>query len=228
MRSVLHEAHRVLAPTGCVLLHCDWRTCHHLWIELERIFGASNAVNHLIWSYGLGGSGPRSFARKHDDILFFGKSNRYWFQAPLVPSRSRRMAGAPKKATDVFDIPAINNMAAERTGWPSQKPLALLSMLVGACSPPGGTVLDPFCGSGTTLVAASSLGRRAIGFDLSPRAVEVARRRLVAAGTAGAPVRRTRHSRASDAVGAAAGVKRASKARRRSRAAVADGVTAVR
>lgn len=180
MRRLLAEAHRSLSPRGNLLLHCDWRTCHHLWIALEEIFGADRAVNHLIWSYGLGGSGPRAFARKHDDILFFSRSEFYWFDPPLVPSRSRRMAGAPKKATDVIEIPAINNMAAERTGWPSQKPLPLLELLVGACSPPAGVVLDPFCGSGTTLVAAVSLGRHAIGFDRSARAIEISRRRLSA------------------------------------------------
>lgn len=176
---VLAEGHRVLRPTGTLLLHCDQRTCHHLWITLERIFGRSMAVNHLIWSYGLGGSGPRSFARKHDDILVFARSDRYWFEPPMVPSRSRRMGGAPKKATDVLEIPSLNNMAHERCGWPTQKPLALLEVLVGACCPPDGVVLDPFCGSGTTLVAALKLGRRAIGVDQSPCAVEISRRRLL-------------------------------------------------
>ena len=71
-------------------------------------------------------------------------------------------------------------MARERTGYPTQKPLALLSLLVSACCPPGGIVLDPCCGSGTTLVAAAESGRTAIGFDLSESAVRVARDRLAA------------------------------------------------
>ena len=173
-----------LTPDGILLVHCDWRTVHHLRLRLDAMLGADRFVNHLIWSYGLGGSSPRRFARKHDDILFYARSDRYHFEAPRVPATSRRMQGMTKKATDVIDVPAINNMAAERVGYPTQKPLALLDLLVGACCPPGGLVVDPFCGSGTTLVAAARLKRRSIGIDVSEDAVGIARRRLGDASTA--------------------------------------------
>ncbi len=88
------------------------------------------------------------------------------------------MKGQLKKATDVIDIPAINNMASERTGYPTQKPLALLDLLIRACCPPDGTILDPCCGSGTTLVAAMAAGRNAQGGDLNPDAVKIVRARL--------------------------------------------------
>ncbi|MCC5824329.1 MAG: site-specific DNA-methyltransferase [Phycisphaerales bacterium] len=173
-----------IRPTGSVLLHLDWRTSHHARLLLDELLGPDRFVNHLIWSYGLGGSSPRRFARKHDDILWYCLDpNRYWFEPPMVEATSRRMAGRLKKATDVIEIPAINNMATERTGYPTQKPLALLDLLVGACCPPGGLVVDPCCGSGTTLVAAHRLGRRAIGADLNPQAVEITRSRLTEAGT---------------------------------------------
>ena len=146
---------------------------------LDELFGEDRFVNHLIWSYGLGGSSPRRFARKHDDILFYCLDPaRYYFKPPRIPATSNRLKGQTKKATDVLDIPSINNMAAERTGYPTQKPLALLELLVEACSPLGGAVLDPTCGSGTTLVAAARLGRRAIGFDSSRAAIATARKRL--------------------------------------------------
>ena len=83
-----------------------------------------------------------------------------------------------KKATDVLDIPSINNMSDERVGYPTQKPLELLQMLVSACCPTGGIVLDPFCGSGTTLVAAAGSDRRFIGIDRNNQAVKLARMRL--------------------------------------------------
>ncbi|MBL8885792.1 MAG: site-specific DNA-methyltransferase [Phycisphaerales bacterium] len=168
-----------LKPTANILLHVDYRTSHHVRLLLDDLLGPDRFVNHLIWTYGLGGSSPRSFARKHDDILFYCLDpKKYYFKPPRVPATSRRMKGQTKKATDVIDIPSLNNMAAERTGYPTQKPLALLELLIEACSPPGGTVLDPCCGSGTTLVAAANLGRRPIGCDQSPAAVRTAKRRL--------------------------------------------------
>jgi site-specific DNA-methyltransferase (adenine-specific) len=168
-----------IAPTGSILLHVDWRTSHHARLLLDDLLGPDRFANHLVWSYGLGGSSPRRFARKHDDILWYClHPDRYWFEPPMVAATSRRMAGRLKKATDVIEIPAINNMAAERTGYPTQKPLALLELLIGACCPPGGLVVDPCCGSGTTLAAAARLGRRAIGGDRNPQAVAIATNRL--------------------------------------------------
>jgi len=178
LRPRLVEMRRVLRLSGSLLLHCDWRTSHHLRLLLDEVFGADRFVNHLIWSYGLGGSSPRRFARKHDDILFYAKSEAYWFEPPRVPATSARMKGQMKKATDILDIPSINNMAAERTGYPTQKPLALLELLIEACCPPGGIVADFFCGSGTTLVAAARLKRQWIGCDVSAEAVSMATQRL--------------------------------------------------
>jgi DNA modification methylase len=177
-RPRLEEVKRLLKPNGSILLHCDWRTSHHLRLMLDELFGPERFVNHLIWTYGLGGSSRRRFARKHDDILFYAKGEGYYFQPPMVPATSNRMKGQLKKATDVIDIPSINNMASERVGWPTQKPLALLELLIGACCGEGGLVLDPFCGSGTTMQAAARLRRHYIGIDVSNDAVEIARRRL--------------------------------------------------
>lgn len=188
-----------IKATGSVLIHTDYRTSHRVRVLLDELLGEDRFVNQLIWRYGLGGSSPRSFARKHDDIAFYCVDPaHYYFQAPRIAATSRRMAGLSKKMTDVIDVPALgpaslpcepgqcavldvptlNNLAAERIGYPTQKPLALLKLLIGACCPPGGTVLDPCCGSGTTLVAARELGRPSIGFDQSPRAVEIAISRL--------------------------------------------------
>ncbi|MBC7771049.1 MAG: site-specific DNA-methyltransferase [Pyrinomonadaceae bacterium] len=175
----------LMRASGSILVHVDWRTSHRVRVLLDELLGEDRFVNHLIWSYGLGGSSPRRFARKHDDILFYCiEPEAYYFDPPMVPATSNRMAGKLKKSTDVLEfpdvlnIPSINNQAHERTGYPTQKPLALVAMLVQACSPRGGNVWDPCCGSGTTVVAASRLGRKAFGSDVNPGAIAIARSRL--------------------------------------------------
>jgi site-specific DNA-methyltransferase (adenine-specific) len=180
MRPRVEAICRALKSGGSLLLHCDWRTCHHFRLMLDEILGEQAFINHLIWSYGLGGSSPKRFARKHDDILYYAMSDDYYFVPPMVRATSNRMKGMCKKASDVICIPAINNMAAERVGFPTQKPIKLLAMLIGACSPPGGTVLDAFCGSGTTCLAAAQLGRRFVGIDVSQDAIDISRRRCAA------------------------------------------------
>lgn len=186
LRAQLEATIPLLRATGSVLLHLDWRTSHRARVLLDELLGPDCFVNHIVWSYGLGGSSARRFARKHDDILWYSvRPDAHWYDPPMVPARSARMAGRLKKATDVLDIPSINNMAAERTGYPTQKPLALLRVLINACCPAGGVVLDPCCGSGTALVAAVGSGRRAVGADVSPDAFRVALGRLEGAGVAG-------------------------------------------
>ena len=174
----LRAMHRVLAPDGAILVHVDWRTSHRVRCLLDDVFGPERFVNHLVWHYGLGGSAADRFARKHDDIYYYARGSTRWFDPPMVPATSRRLQGRMKKASDVLDVPSINNMATERTGWPDQKPLALLDLLVRACCPPEGRVLDPFCGSGTTLEAALRSGRHAVGVDRHPDAVAIARGRI--------------------------------------------------
>ena len=178
----LLEMHRVLRETGSIYLHCDPTAGHYLKLLLDAIFGRENFRNEIIWIYGLGGSSKRAFSRKHDVLLFYGRSGRHRFVKPRQASTSRRMAGREKGMTDSWsDIPSLNNMARERVGYPTQKPLALLERIVSASSSPGDMVLDPFCGCGTALVAASRLHRRWAGIDLSPVAVRLAEERVLAA-----------------------------------------------
>ena len=174
----LVEMRRALRDDGSIYLHCDPASSHYLKQLMDAVFGAANFRNEIIWAYGLGGSSSRTFSRKHDVILFYTKSDRYTFNKPQTPATSQRLRGLMKGATDVWDIPSLNNMAAERTGYPTQKPLTLYERIIKASSNPGDVVMDPFCGSGTTLVAAQRCGRRWIGIDESESAVETSKDRL--------------------------------------------------
>ena len=174
----LREMHRVLKDTGSIYLHCDWHACHRLRVAMDDMFGEHNFQNEIIWHYGLGGSSQRRWQRKHDNILFYTKSEIWAFNPIMIPATSQRMRGQLKKEDDVWDIPTINNMAKERLGYPTQKPEALLEMIIGASSNRGDIVLDPFCGCGTTLVAAHRLDRKWIGIDVSSEACRLMEARL--------------------------------------------------
>lgn len=80
--------------------------------------------------------------------------------------------------SDVWDIPIPAAASKERTGYPTQKPEKLLERLIASLTEGAGRVLDPMCGSGTTIAVAVRLGRQAIGFDSSEIAVRIARARL--------------------------------------------------
>lgn len=190
----LRQIHRVLKPQGVLLVHLDWHMVHYVKVMLDQIFGDDSLINELIWYYQTGGASRRRFSRKHDTILVYGRSEEHYFDAaavavprsPKALHRARWSKGARISADnthkipdDVLLIPALNPMARERNGYPTQKPLALLEVLIQALCPPGGMVADYFCGSGTTLVAAQRLGRHFIGCDISSAAVHLAKARLL-------------------------------------------------
>lgn len=206
----LAEMRRVLKPTGSIYLHCDWHADAYLRILMDTIFGERRLQNEIIWSYRTGGATPKRFARKHDVILFYSKSPKYKFntlkERAYTQSKSRKAGivnyGAGMEEffedeygvynyvvmRDVWEISYINSQAAERLGYPTQKPLALLERIINASSNPGDIVLDPFCGCGTAADAAGSLGRKYLGIDISGIAVRVMQQRLESRGDAVAPV----------------------------------------
>ena len=204
------ELHRVLKDTGSIYLHCDPKAAHCLRMVLDAVFGPGNFVNEIVWHYQTGGAGKRSFPRKHDVILLYGKTGGYVFNAgaATVPrtekslKRAQNPAGARisaddtvKAAMDVWvDIPALNPMSRERTGYPTQKPLALLRRIIEVSSNPGDLVLDPFCGGATACVAAQQLGRCWIGIDIEEKAADLLGKRLQKEGL-GEAAGLFRHSR---------------------------------
>ncbi|MGN6368405.1 MAG: DNA-methyltransferase [Phycisphaerae bacterium] len=187
---------RLLKPGGVFLLHLDWHAVHYAKVMCDELFGEENFQNELIWYYQTGGASKGRFSRKHDTILFYSNGlggEGFYFdgKAIAIPrtekamKRARSGAGARIAATDthknpddVLVVPALNPMAKERTGYPTQKPVELLEKLIVALCPEGGLVGDFFCGSGTTLVAAKKVGRRWFGCDVSGGAVGLARRRV--------------------------------------------------
>lgn len=189
------ELHRVLKPTGSLYLHCDWHAGHYLKVMLDEVFGRNNFKNEIVWHYFMGGKPKRFFARKHDTIFFYTKSNKWNFNYSEVERRlpKKPSLGSHKKIVnkddawysavgidDVWDISGVFNMSREYQGYNTQKPEALLERIVSSSSNQSDLVLDAFCGCGTTLAVAQKLGRRWIGIDILPEAIFICYERLKA------------------------------------------------
>ena len=195
----LLELHRVLCGDGSLYLHIDHSAQAYVKLALDAVFGLDNFRNEIVWYYKTGGLSKRWFGRKHDTILFYSKSDAYVFHPQQEKSYLSHKYGFSNISLaedddgvyrmaamrDVWDIPALRGNQAEATGYPTQKPLALYERMIRASSKAGDIVLDPFCGSGTTVVAAERLGRRWLAADLWDGAYEMLCARLEAEGFPG-------------------------------------------
>lgn len=192
--------HRLLSPDGTLYLHLDWHANAYARILLDEIFGPDRLLNEIVWVYH-GPSPIRSaFNRKHDTLLVYTKSDQYTFNAdrvrvPYDPNTVRTFASSlragfgkvpdlerGKVPEDWWYFPVVARLHNERTGYPTQKPQALLERIILASSHPGDLVADFFCGSGTTPLAAARLGRRFLATDLQWRAVHITSTRLLELG----------------------------------------------
>ena len=183
----LAEIWRVLRLDGSLYLHLDAREVHYVKILLDGIFGRDCFLNEVIWAYDYGGRPKRRWPAKHDNILVYVKDReRYIFNrddidripylAPGLVGKEKAERG--KLPTDVWWHTIVGTNARERTGYPTQKPIALAERIIRASSDPGELVLDPFAGSGTVGAAAAQLGRRYLLIDDNPEAIDVMRARL--------------------------------------------------
>lgn len=187
----LIEAHRVLAPTGTLYVHLDFREVHYARLLLDAIFGAGCLLNEIVWAYDYGARPKRRWPTKHDNILVYVKDpDRYWYDAAEVerePYMAPGLVTAEKAArgklpTDVWWHTIVSPTGKEKTGYPTQKPEGVMRRIIAASSRPGDWVLDFFAGSGTTGKVARDLGRRFVLVDHQPDAVDVMHERLGANG----------------------------------------------
>jgi site-specific DNA-methyltransferase (adenine-specific) len=186
---------RVLRRSGSLYLHLDPREAHYAKVLCDAVFGRDCFLNEIVWAYDFGGRAKRRWPAKHDDILVYVKDqDRYYFDAEAVeriPYMAPGLVGPEKAArgklpTDTWWQTIVPPGGAERTGYPTQKPVAVLRRVIAASCPPRGLVADFFAGSGTTGAAALELGRRFLLVDSNPEAVAVMRARL--GGVAGVEI----------------------------------------
>ncbi|MDI9313925.1 MAG: DNA methyltransferase [Hydrotalea sp.] len=197
----LIEIGRILKNTGSVYLHCDPTMSHYLKLVMDCIFGEKNFRNEVIWCYRGAGYPKKDFGNRHDIIFRYSKTNEYVFNvdevreeyAEATKERFKHYIGNVRKGKDFgeqklhekgrhpddwWQIQPIAPSAKERTGYPTQKPLALLEKIIKASSKEGDMVLDPFCGCATTCIAAEKLERNWVGIDVSQKAYELVKERL--------------------------------------------------
>lgn len=208
LRVRLKEFRRVLKSTGSLFFQCDTNASHHIRCLLDEVFGETMFRSEIIWHYRRWSNSQRNPLPSHQTIFFYSKTDDYRYHQlfddyspstnvdQILQRRQRDGHGKSVYArdesgnvvhdghkkgvpiADVWDIPLLNPKAKERVGYPTQKPILLLERIIALVTSPGDLVLDPFSGSGTTLVAAELLGRNSMGIDVSVEAVDLARQRL--------------------------------------------------
>ena len=183
----VEEAKRVLAPNGSLFLHVDQRESHYCKVLLDQIFGRGSFMNEIIWSYDYGGRSKRKWPAKHDTIFWYAVDPKnYTFNADAIdriPYMAPSLVGKEKAArgkipTDVWWQTIVPTNGKERTGYPTQKPIAILDRIVKVHSNTDDLVMDFFAGSGTTGVAAANKDRRYVLVDANNEAVQIAAKRL--------------------------------------------------
>ncbi len=204
----LTELKRVLKSNGSIFVHCDKNSTHIVKALLDNIFGLKQFQSEIIWYYKRWSNSKKGLLPSHQTIYFYSKTKDFKFKTiyndysettnidQILQKRVRNKDGKTVYAkdkngniinsdikkgvplNDVWEIPYLNPKAKERVGYPTQKPILLLERIIDIASDEGDVILDPFCGSGTTLIAGKLNNRDVIGIDKSEEAIKLTKSRL--------------------------------------------------
>ena len=194
LRPRLTEMLRLLKDSGLIAVHLDWHAVHYVKVLMDEIFGYNRFVNEVIWCYKSGGASKKSFARKHDNILIYSKTKDHYFSPQKEKSYNRGLKPYHFKGVeefqdevgwytlvnqkDILNIDMVGRTSKERTGYATQKPEALLKVLLKSCCPEGGLAADFFAGSGTLGSAAHDMGCDFILCDDNEDAIKTMKKRF--------------------------------------------------
>ena len=192
----LYLMKELLSDKGSIYVHVDWHVGHYVKILMDEIFGKENFINEIAWCYKSGGAGDKGFAKKHDTIFFYKKSDIFIFNNTKEKSYmgigystgnknvilyDDNDGKGPYTLVNVKDWWADIGMIATSKGryYATQKPEALLERIIKASSNEDSIVADFYAGSGTTGAVAEKLGRKWIMSDLGKPANMIMRKRLI-------------------------------------------------
>ncbi len=194
----------LMSDDGTIYVHLDWKKAHYVRALMDEVFGERRFRSSIAWHYyNRLPSGGNIFESKHDTILVYTKSSRWFFESQFekrdevfFKKKQAKIGGRSvnardedgniiyleldkRKVDDVWRVPLLVRTSAEYNGYPTQKTEELLARVVNASSRPGDLVLDAFAGSGTTLAVAEKLKRRWIGLDCGKLAIYTIQKRLL-------------------------------------------------
>lgn len=178
----LTEAYRILAKTGTLYFHIDYREVHYCKVMLDLIFGRDSFLNEIIWAYDFGGRTRKKWPAKHDNILVYVKNPKnYTFNTTgieRIPYMAPGLVGPEKTAkgklpTDTWWHTIVGTNSKEKTGYPTQKPVGIINRIVTASTNKGDLVLDFFAGSGTVGASCLEMDRKFILIDNNEQALQV-------------------------------------------------------
>lgn len=168
LRKRLILAKELLSDDGCIFVHLDGKMCHYIKVIMDEIFGKNNFRNEIIWCYTGPSQTTRYFTQKHDNILFYSKSENYFFNTEKCRIPYKKSTASSGKTSFTgntplakiaeldergklvedwwTDIAGIGYSHSEIVGYPTQKPEKLLIRIIESTTKKGDLVLDFFCG----------------------------------------------------------------------------------
>jgi adenine-specific DNA-methyltransferase len=198
-KEVINECYRILKEDGSIC----WQVGNYvengkvipLDILLYPIFSELKMKmrNRIIWCFGHGLHTSKRFSGRHESIIWFSKTDNYYYNldAVRVPQKypNKRYFKGDKKGelscnpkgknpSDVWDIPNVKNNHVEKTEHPCQFPVGLIERLVLSMTKENDVVLDPFVGSGSTLVASLKNNRKCIGAEIDKKYINISKKRI--------------------------------------------------
>jgi len=177
----LRQARRLMKPWGTIYVFMGFRFISYLYDIMERQLGM-HFHNWICWHYTQGMGRTKGFSPRHEDILMFAKGTTIKFNLDQVrvPQKYFRDRNNMRGANpgDVWQFSHVHYCNENRQKHPTQKPEGLIERMVLASSDEGDSVLDPFCGSGTTLRVCQQLRRNCVGIEMNPEYAEMAQERL--------------------------------------------------